>query len=150
MSPFIQVIKLGMLKKGNYSVSYEDNNTINRQFTVKPRNSVSADDYTYAPISTAAITVDPNTSAQYLELAGRYPKLENGCFKITEIRTIRDDADIVVVQPIMDAFEGEACENHQLDFKLSQQLSIPFYGKGLLHVRVLNGNAKNQYIEIDQ
>jgi len=150
MTPFIQVVKFGMLKKGNYSIKLEENSAISRNFSIKPRNSVSADDYLYAPVSTAAIIVNPEDDLQYLELAGRYPKMENGCAKIIEIRTVRDDADIVVVQPIMEMFEGEACENHELDFKVSHKLTMPFYGKGLLHVRVLNGNAKNQYIEIDQ
>lgn len=149
VTPFIQVVKVGFLPFGGYRVVYGPNTSVARDIAVARRVSESPDEYTYAPVTEVAIRTNQELKPQFIEMEGVYPLMLHGCSKITRIIVNRDDRDIIVVQPVMEIFDGADCDDHELEFKKVVELETPFRGKGLLHVRVLNGNSLNKYIEIN-
>jgi hypothetical protein len=60
-------------------------------------------------------------------------------------------ADVLVVQPVMDFVQNDdpRCSLRQTsEFDLYYPLETAFYGEGLLHVRVMNGNSLNSYLNV--
>jgi hypothetical protein len=88
--------------------------------------------------------LDNHDGTQVIEFSGHYPLMLHGCAVIDDVKVLREDADVIVVLPVMHVYEDrEGCE---LTFKKSITLEEPFRGEGLLHVRSVNGNSFNAFI----
>ncbi|MGE0174482.1 MAG: hypothetical protein AB7T49_16925 [Oligoflexales bacterium] len=151
-TPFIQTIKLGVLKMGDYKVTFKDNPSVSSNLNVAKRTTESPDDYLYAPVENAAVKVDPESRRQFLRLDGHFPYMFVGCMKLNEIRVTKTN-DVLVVLPIAEITENESeCADMPSDhhFEISKGISDPLKEDGLLHVRVLNGNSVNQFVKVER
>lgn len=146
ITPFMQIVKIGVLKVGAYKVIVNDKSTPKKEFEIAQHLSEAPDDYLYAPVEFAEIETSSSTGIQYLEIQGRFPLMLIGCAYMQEVKINRDDPDVVVVQPIM-AITYD-CADHKVAFKQTVPLTSPFSGKGLIHVRVLNGISYNKLINL--
>jgi hypothetical protein len=149
ITPFIQVVKVGLVNRGNYRVVYNEDANIARNLTVKPRTSESPDDYLYAPIENASVLVDERNN-QTIQMQGHFPYMLIGCMRLKEVVVQRDPEDVLVVLPITEIVNDESCEQMTGDhyFEAAVQVTDPLDQKGLLHVRTLNGNAINQLVTL--
>lgn len=149
ITPFLQVVKVGVMPEGEYSVRLSHDTTLTQAVTIKHRTTESPDDYLYAPVEEVRLDVDGATGRQSLLIKGTFPLLLHGCWIIREIRVGRDPADVIVVQPISEIIDNPECRGRtDRSFKIVQPMMEPFYGEGLLHIRVLNGNSINRFINI--
>lgn len=144
---FIQPIKVGVLKKGDYKVIFKFNKEVQSAMNVVERTTESPDNFLYAPVENAKINVD-NNGKQSLVISGHYPYMFVGCMVIREVRTERSPADVLVVQPITEIVQGDECNTQPGDkaYEITQGVAQPFMEEGLLHVRVLNGDSLNRFI----
>ena len=123
--------------------------TLSKTATVKRRTTESPDDYLYAPVDEARVDVDGASGRQSLLVKGVFPYLLHGCWIVREVRVTRDPVDVLVVQPISEIVDTPECVGHtEHTFKIMTPMTDPFFGEGLLHVRVLNGNSLNRFIKI--
>ncbi len=148
ISPYIQSVKLGILFEGTYTIAMKDDPTVTGELVIRKRTTESPDDHLYAPVHNAAVKVDAETGRQSLKIQGTYPYTLVGCMVMQEVRMDYGPNNVLVVLPIMDHMDGEVCENHKQDFDLEYGLPQPLLGENLLHIRVLNGNAYNRYVNI--
>ncbi|SMF08273.1 hypothetical protein [Pseudobacteriovorax antillogorgiicola] len=150
ITPYIQTVKTGVLEKGEYKVSFGDDPTVTETFAVKERTTESPDDFLYAPVANAFIDVDYDTGKQALKLQGTFPHLFIGCMIMKEVRVFNDPADVMVVQPITEIVDDARCDEQPADrsYQVTKGLAQPFFGEGLLHVRVLDGNSLNRFLDI--
>jgi len=148
--PFIQTVKLGLLPEGHYEVVYEKNRDIKKSLAIARRKTESADDFLYATVEKAFIDVNFETGKQALKLEGHFPYFFIGCMVIKEVRSTRTQDDILLVQPIAEIVDNESCSEQRSDlsFEYTSGLPEPFIGQGLLHVRTMNGNSLNQFLNI--
>jgi hypothetical protein len=146
--PFLDVVKVGVLKDGPYKVLVNQNNQVSAKVEIARRTTEAPDDYLYAPVASAEIKQDRGTKRQALHLEGQYPFLFVGCMKIREVRVVKGPSEILVVQPITDIIDTAECEDRQgnQDYELNVPMEQAFQGDGLLHVRVLNGASLNKLI----
>jgi hypothetical protein len=148
ITPFIHSIKLGELLEGTYNISMVENPEVTTKIEVNRSTTESPDEFFYAPVDSAQIIVDSESGRQSLRVQGMYPITIMGCLKMQEVRTTYSN-NVLVVQPIMEFFDGEACEDHKLDFEVDHGLSEPLKeGSNLLHVRVISGNSYNRHIKL--
>ena len=147
MSPYIVPVKLGVLEEGTYQIKVRDVPNVTASLTINKRTTESPDDFLYAPVEGADIKKDA-AGRQSLTLMGSYPYTFWGCLKIKEVRMVDKD-DVLVIQPIMEHLDGEACENYKHSFDETFGLSAPLEGESLLHVRVLNGNSYNRFVSLN-
>ena len=152
VTPFIETIKLGVLPKGEFKVRMKDKPDVNNVLRVKERTTESPDDNLYAPVENANIEVDWETGKQALRVQGKFPYMFIGCMVMKEIQTVQNSSDTLVVLPIAEIVDGEACAEQPDDrsYEITTGLSQPFYGEGLLHVRTLHSTSLNRFIDIQQ
>jgi len=150
ITPFIQTVKLGTIPEGEYQVIYAADSKVNSSLTVARRKTESSDDFLYATVENAYIDVNFSTGKQSLKLQGHYPYFFIGCMVMKEVRISKNPADVLVVLPIAEIVTDEVCAGQPADrsFDYTSGLAEPFLGEGLLHVRTLNGNSLNRYINI--
>lgn len=150
VTPFIKPINVGLLSTGSYSISAKQAPGLMKSFEVSRRTTESPDDFIYAPVESAALVTRFESGQQYVNLKGRYPMTFVGCAVMKEVVIRNNPSDVLVVQPIMDFVEDDPrCDFRETnEFDLNYPLEIPFYGEGLLHVRVMNGNSLNTYLNV--
>lgn len=147
-TPFIQTVKVGVLKEGDYSVVVKYADGLNANLNIRPRTTEAPEDFLYAPVENAKIKTDAATGKQSLSLNGHFPYMFIGCMKMREIRTSRN-GDVLVVQPVAEIMQNdEECPEQPDDksFEINQGIAEPFTTEGLIHVRVLNGNSLNRFV----
>jgi hypothetical protein len=149
--PFLQIVKVGILMQGQYTVTLLNEGAKGQPspsafVKVERRKTEDPDDYLYAPVDSADIGIDGATGNQVIELRGRYPLMKKGCANLANILVNRSVKDIVVVQPIMEILDDDECAGHETVYVKSLPLEDAFTGEGLLHVRTLNGNSSNRYL----
>jgi hypothetical protein len=148
--PFIQELKIGVLKAGNYTLVVNEDTSKSIKFEVKPSMTDSADDFYYAPVNSAELVRASGTNNELIKIRGNYPLLLHGCAIIEEVKVIRNETNnVIAVLPIMQFFDGKPCVGHKLKYETYVDLDTPFEGEGLLHVRSMNGNSFNQFIEVE-
>jgi|688.fasta_scaffold46080_1 hypothetical protein len=152
ITPFIKSVELDRhLSSGTYKITVAD-----RPEVVAPSLKVAkalrpdADDYLYAGVNNAGVetTVD---GARELVLKGQHPYLLDGCVKIEDVKTRVGEDKTIVVQPITTIVYGDECKgavNNRFEYrtKFVGDLSA---GEYLMHVRVLDGNAINQLLDLN-
>lgn len=152
--PFVEVIQIGFLKPGMYTVYSALNSEISGKLEIAPTDDENRDDYLYAPVDTVELIANENLekgAQQVLHLKGTYPFLLKGCMRVTEIKTYSTENNVLVVQPIAELFEDKDCNPNDVDeynrFSLSKEVETNITEKGLVHVRTLNGRALNKYVD---
>jgi hypothetical protein len=146
--PYIQVVKVGTLAAGEYTVLPQGKERLSSKFYVKSATSPDQDDYLYTPVDSATLVTEEGTGNQVLSLRGKYPHLYQGCMDTKEVKTYLTADNVLVVQPIARILPEEECGNAPRGaFEIRKSLDTPVDGEGLLHVRTLNGNAYNQLVE---
>lgn len=150
ITPFIQTVSLGLIPSGGYEVVYAGDEQVQRSLSVAKRKTESADDYLYASVENAIVEVNPETGKQTLQLSGHFPHFFVGCMVMSDVRSQLAPSDVLVVQPIAEIVDNDACAEQPADrsFSVSVGLKEPFSGEGLLHVRTLNGNSINRFLDI--
>lgn len=148
--PFTQVVELGILKQGDYKIVLNPDANIGGTLTVARRHVEAPEDHLYAPVTNASLGQTDDAARQTLTLSGEYPYMFIGCMVIDEVRTTLTSGNVLVVQPIAKIAEDETpeCQNQTKDkaFKVTKELDTMLQGQGLIHVRVLNGDAINQIV----
>lgn len=140
--PYTQVVDLGTLPGGTYSISTPDQ-SMNETLHVKRATTEKPDDYLYAPVDSAQIEVQGTAKLRTI-LKGR---LTNTCLRIQEVKVINSGKTIEVL-PIMEQLDeapgGLECATKEIPFE--QKVALPRLtpGRYLLHVRSLNGQAINE------
>lgn len=136
---FNQVIELGILKSGTYTVIDAVTHEKLGVLPVKVASQPTSDDYLYAPVSIAYINEDQNA----IVLQGAFT---DSCTRIKDV-LVDYQAHVIVVQPIVEQRKGPDCRGGDFPFihkvSLERQLPKPY----LLHVRSMNGNSINVVID---
>jgi hypothetical protein len=151
ITPFIQTVKLGIIPEGDYQVVYSKDQQVRSSLNVTRRKTESPDDYLYATVENAYIDVNSANGKQALKMQGHFPYFFIGCMVLKDVRVVKSPTDVLVVQPIAEIVDDDAVCASQPDdrsFEYTSGLTEPFKGEGLLHVRTLNGNSLNRYIDI--
>jgi hypothetical protein len=150
VTPYIKPISVGILGKGGYKIEAKQAPAALRTFSVEARKTESPDDFIYAPVESAALITRFESGQQYINIKGRYPMTFVGCAVMKEVVVRAAPADVIVVQPVMDFVQNDPrCDfRDNNEFDLYYPLETPFYGEGLLHVRVMNGNSLNTYLNV--
>lgn len=147
LTPFLQTIKLGILKAGDYTVRITksdllDHISIGRSLTSSP------DDYLYAPIENAAM--DFSDGSQKIILEGTFPYTFVGCAIMSEIKIIHKKRDLIEVLPTMELVNDDRCHREGNEFRIGQNFPEKLQGQILIHVRVLNGQSYSRLVNLDQ
>ncbi len=151
VTPFIKPVSLGLLEAGDYEAVVSHAPAARANVNVGVRRTESPDDYIYAPVTSASLRWEEGSTKQLLNVKGTYPLTLVGCAVITDVRISLTQGDVVVAQPIMDFVDDERCDNRDSqNFDEDYVMPTAFTGKGLLHVRVMNGNSLNTLLDIAQ
>lgn len=144
--PFTQTAPLGLLTEGTYQIRIKGQDVAARGLEVAHAQSQSPDDFLYAPVESATIKTADDGSA-VLRVEGTYPYMFIGCMIITELRTSVTPDNVVVVQPITQIKDDSECPLKK-DFDLSKPLGQLQEAEYLIHVRTLDGNALNRFVDL--
>lgn len=141
--PFHQVVSLGELKAGDYSVELYDGSKKEALWVAQAKEKITSDDYFYAPVDSASIAQSGGTRKAVLK--GR---LTNTCMQKDEIR-ITDHQKTIEVLPILKITSrdphGRPCMDIERPFEWTVDLpAASGTERHLLHVRSLNGQSVNQ------
>jgi hypothetical protein len=143
--PFQQVVSLGSMKAGAYTVELFDGSHQESLGIKVAIPKPTSDDYLYAPIDSAQVLFGQDGSPMAV-LKGRFTST---CLVKDEIK-VTDHEKTIEVLPIMkklarNAF-GQPCETTERDFVWTVTLpkSSEEAGRHLLHVRSLNGQSVNE------
>lgn len=140
--PFHQVIEVGLLPPGNYTISVGDSAKIIGRIPVKEAVSAAPDDFLYAPVS----------QVYYRKSGGRHlvvmtGEFSNSCVNFKETRfTVRKN--VISVQPVTELQEDGRCRNGRFPFERVAELPQLRSGRYLLHVRSLNATALNSLVNV--
>lgn len=151
--PFIKSVELNEhLPSGNYKVE-----VINRPaakttaLVVAKATRPEADDYLYAAVQSATIEEKTNGEREII-LKGQHPFVFQGCVKFSEVKATVGTSGVIVIQPIthieLDESLCAGSVNNRFEFRKSINKAFPS-GEYLMHVRVLDGNAINQFVDFE-
>ena len=139
--PYQKTIDLGRLLPGQYSLWFEKSGesfTQMGELNIKPNTSASPDEYMYAPVTEAIISLDNKTPI--LVLSGT---VTNTCMKLQTVRLLRTKKDVVEVLPITAMTAGKNCKDIRSPFTVTRPLPPGLEGTTLVHIRSLNGKSIN-------
>lgn len=168
---FIQVVDLGPLAAGEYTVQYEDEAsglTLTSPLIITAAQSDNEpENQLYAPIDFVALEVSADPSAldlnsksdksasilagstTLLTLVGTYPYLYIGCMQLKQVELEQSQKDIVIIHPMAEINEQDCPRNHaNYKFEYSTYLPKNLSSKTLIHVRLPDGNSINKLLEI--
>jgi hypothetical protein len=150
--PFVQSVKLGQLKAGEYDVSLRGGSpSFSRTLVVAPSTSSTADDNLYAPVD--EVDFKPVSGAEdlySLTVSGIFPRADLGCMQLEEVKVLTFE-DVLVVLPIA-RFEKDpslcapSLTPFDRTFKVSKDVKLDLKRDTLIHVRVLNGQSVNKVV----
>lgn len=145
VTPYSQVIDVGILPPGNYAVSAGASRRVIGQLPVTMATSAAPDDYLYAPINQAFYR--RNTARHAVILTGEF---SNSCFSFKETK-VRVYQNVITVQPIaeLSSSRSHSCRPGRFPFERVAELPRIAPGRYLLHVRSLNSTAVNSLINIE-
>jgi len=142
MIPFTQVIDIGLLPSGEYTVGDATNGNVLGKLPVTVAKSQGADDFLYAPVTDAFIQI--TSDKPILTLKGNFT---DRCMQLKKT-VVHYYPDIIVVQPIVEMSEDTSLCGHDLiRFQRETVLSTALKGNYLLHVRSVDGQAINKIVE---
>ena len=140
--PFDRVIELGIVPAGDYKIVQAGQKKILGKLHVDEARTADADDYAYAPIKQAFIDNQVGNKAE-LVVKGVFP---TSCAKIQEVR-VKTDGHVIVAQPIMTVENRNDCAVGYFPFRQTVSVTVP-NGEYLLHVRSMNANAINNFVDM--
>ncbi len=148
--PFTQSVKLGLLAGGRFKVQVAGHPELaSAPLVVATSHAATPDDFLYAPVS--QVTVEAPADGQaVVRVQGEYPYMFIGCMAIREVRTYMSPGNTLVVMPIAEILaDGPACEAQRdiKEFDVAAPVATPLGEGYMIHVRVLNGNALNRFVE---
>lgn len=147
MTPYVQSVKLGMLKAGDYKIEVKGSPSAKAPlFSVQAAPTESQDDYLYANVEN--VWLQESGEHQVLTMSGTHPKLEQGCVVMKDVKLKRTHDDVLVVLPITEIVDGMVCqsEDAQRKFTFETQLDQTLEVDSLIHVRTSHGNSINHLI----
>lgn len=156
ITPFLEVIQVGHLKKGTYEIVSEKDPRVIGKLDVAKSTSHEPDDHLYAPVDTvelSSIQTENNNIAPFQELSlkGTYPFMLKGCMRVTDVKSYKTENDVLVVMPISRVLEEKDCKPEDADgsnrFVVKKKVRSLIGEKGLVHVRTLNGRAVNKFVD---
>lgn len=144
MTPFTQVVDVGILKQGPYKVLDRASGKELGALGIVASKNAGPDDYLYAPIEQAYISSDSGKNTLYVK-----GSFADRCSVLDQIKVLYQE-HVLVVQPIMRRLvaEGESCAFEKTRFIETVELKPGLHGSVLLHVRSLNGQAINQIVDL--
>jgi hypothetical protein len=143
--PFNQVIDLGLLKVGKYSVVQEESSDEPARLgslRVKAATHSTPDDFLYAPVSQAYL--DRSGAKARIKISGEFT---NSCMRLVDT-AVRVQPNVLVVQPISELQDRSDCREGKFPFERVQEVDGVPSGRYLLHVRSLNGRAINNLVDL--
>jgi hypothetical protein len=141
--PYYQVIDVGILEAGSYTVKDASSEKTLGNLNVKIATSSSPDDFLYAPVAQARI--ENRTDGKYVAINGEFT---NSCIEFKQMK-VDVQKNVIVVLPITEAADRLDCKDGKFPYAQAIKLEGAFSGRYLLHVRTLNGNAVNQLVDIN-
>ena len=140
--PFVEVVSLGLLNKGNYEITVNGNTPYETKGEILINDSISnaVDERIYARVD----YVDKSNGTRTVELKGYNP---SDCFVLDEIKTVSNNKDTLSVLPIMKQVSS-FCPRKMVPF--SYQYNVPKsleFEKILLHVRSMEGKSVNSLFD---
>lgn len=147
---FTQTVKLGYVVPGNYTIKVIDRpDATAAALAVTETRSPNPDEYLYAPVATTSL--DKTTDGSYtLTISGDYPYMFVGCMVLREIKTYMSPGNTLVVLPVAELTDGADCAAQGVTKKFvgTKVIGALTEGDYLLHVRVLEGNSLNRFVEV--
>ena len=148
--PFIKTVEVrGAIASGNYKIEVAKRPNVTASLVVTRATRPEADDYLYAAVQSA--DVEETNAGDTLVLRGQHPSLIQGCIKFVEVKTHMSPSRVLVVQPITRIENNSnACVGDGAGrFEFRTQLTGLTRGDYVIHVRALDGNSLNQFLEIN-
>jgi hypothetical protein len=149
--PFTQSVKLGTVAVGTYRIVVDERpDATTTDLVIARARTPDADDYLYAPV--AQVSLDKNQDGTYaVRLEGEYPYMFIGCMVMREVRAYMSPGNTLVVMPIAELVDdGPQCasqaETHR--FTVTQPVGALAAGEYLVHVRALDGNALDRFVDL--
>jgi hypothetical protein len=140
--PYHQVISLGILNAGRYTVSDTVRKLDLGEINVRLATSSSPDDFLYAPVSQAFFKYESGSA--FVTISGEFT---NSCMRLSQV-LMSVQPKVITVQPIMEMEEGVLCADGMFPFERKVQVSgLSPKQRYLLHVRALNGKSINNLIQ---
>lgn len=137
------VIELGLMEAGIYTIKDQTSGNVLGSLNVRQAKSSDPDDYLYAPVLSARVRWEDNDYSLHVE-----GKFTNSCIVFKEMRVSLQNR-VVVAQPITEFEKRDDCVAGEFPFEYEQFIKTsPDPGRYLLHIRVLNGSAINQFVDI--
>jgi hypothetical protein len=138
--PFTQVIPVGVLKQGNYTVNV--NGKFEEVLPVALASNEEQDAFIYATITSLS-----RKSNNVFQLQGYLPST---CSTLEEVRVIEEPGNVLAVLPIVKMLPG--CDDKnvtpELHFTVDFAVKTSVKGQKLIHVRSLNGSSLNLVVEL--
>lgn len=138
--PYDQVLNLGILPHGHYTVLQSGERKPLAEFDIRKAISPNADDYLYAPISQAYYHRVAHQNV--VTISGSFT---NSCLHLENVK-VTTQPDVIVIQPIAEVTERNDCKQGVFPFEKSVNVGDLKAGRYLLHVRSLNGQAVNSIV----
>lgn len=160
VTPYLEVIHLGPLPEGDYTVhSVLDPDTMGLLQVARSATD-HQDNYLYAPVDTVEVLDIPMGIArdrefkQTLSLKGTYPHMFTGCMRVTDVKAYKTTNNVLVVLPISSIYNKEDCNPNDVDnynrFHVTKNLPEALSGTALVHVRTLDGRALNKLMSFQE
>lgn len=141
--PYTQTMDLGILKEGNYAVKDHASGKTLGTVPVLRAKSLTPDDYLYAPVTDAYVS-DQGEGKHSLTFRGNFT---DRCTRLKDVQIHYYD-EVIVVQPIAEHIGTPPNCGHELvRFQHSVPLKEGLKGVRLLHVRVMDGQAINRFVD---
>lgn len=147
---FIQTVKAGILPQGTFAITVNGVAGIaTAPLVIDEATSSGPDDFLYAPVSEASLDLAADGS-HTVTIKGEYPFMFIGCMIVTDLRAYVSPGNTIVVLPIAELVDTDACDaqadSHK--FAISKSVGELSLGEYLIHVRVIEGNSLNRYVEL--
>jgi len=142
--PFSETINVGTLKEGNYSVVDSASGGTLGVLPVARSTTPAIDDYLYLPLIDASVRTD-SAKHSFLQLDGKF---SDRCTRYKK-SLIHYYKDVIVVQPIVEHIGALRCGHEPNRFQITEPLADGLKGTYLLHVRSMEGQAINKFVEFE-
>lgn len=144
MVPYSQPVQVGLLKANNYNVKDSDSGRALGGLPIKLATSNAADDYNYAMISDAYVSVIDGNKRNIV-IQGELP---NVCWQLKEKRTFEDGKSVITVLPIIEKVSEENCTEVRVPFVTTVEVPAVQAGRYMLHVRSLSGASVSKLVDL--
>lgn len=149
VTPYTQVVSVGMLPKGNYNVEIVDHNErpnlVGTLPIGEPMNPDSQDDYVYAQVD--EVTFETYGNSKYIRLKGMVPS-DYRCAVMDDIALLYNTKGLVEVLPKVKVLMRNCRPAVMVKLNEVREIKSPWLGEHLFHIRTMNGHAVNKFFTI--